>query len=108
MKIRPTSRDVTVIENSQESNKPVKSVVNVSVQNLSNSSSVELFAEIDCADTKTEEVTNKDYKRESLDRSNIILVYEEVGRYVYFLQWCNQLKIAMNGVWKSSKYYRND
>jgi len=67
VKIRPTSRDVTVIENSQESNKPVKSVVNVSVQNLSNSSSVELFAEIDCADTKTEEVTNKDYKRESMD-----------------------------------------
>lgn len=68
MKIRPTSRDVTVIENSQESDKSVKSLVNVSVQNLSNSSkSVELFAETDCANTKTEEVTNKDYKRESLD-----------------------------------------
>ncbi|KAE9543083.1 hypothetical protein AGLY_002994 [Aphis glycines] len=68
VKIRPTSRDVTVIENSQESDKSVKSLVNVSVQNLSNSSkSVELFAEIDCANTKTEEVTNKDYKRESLD-----------------------------------------
>lgn len=68
MKIRPTSRDVTVIENSQESNKSVKSLVNVSVQNLSNSSkSVELFAKADCANIKTEEVTNKDYKRESLD-----------------------------------------
>lgn len=68
MKIRPTSRDVTVIENSQESNKSMKSLVNVSVQNLSNSSkSVELFAESDCEIAKTEEVTNKDYKRESLD-----------------------------------------
>lgn len=71
MKIGPTSRDVTIIENSQESNKSMKSLVNVSVQNVSNSSnsskSVELFAESDCENAKTEEVTNKDYKRESLD-----------------------------------------
>jgi len=68
VKIRPTSRDVTVIENSQDNNKSVKSLLNISVQNFSNSSkSVELFAEADCANTKTEELTNKDYKRESLD-----------------------------------------
>jgi len=68
VKIRPTSRDVTIIENSQESNKSIKSLVNVSVQNVSNSPrSVELFDEFDCANDKTEEVTNKDYKRESLD-----------------------------------------
>ncbi|XP_003248103.1 DNA polymerase theta isoform X1 [Acyrthosiphon pisum] len=68
VRIRPTSRDVTIIENSQESNKSIKSLVNVSVQNLSNSSnSVELFAESDCENAKTEELPNKDYKRESLD-----------------------------------------
>lgn len=68
MKIGPTSRDVTVIENSQESNKSMKYLVNVSASNLSNSSkSVELFAESDCPNSKTEEVTTKDYKRESLD-----------------------------------------
>ncbi|XP_025201896.1 DNA polymerase theta isoform X2 [Melanaphis sacchari] len=68
VKIRPTSRDVTVIENSQESNNSAKSLVNVSIQNLSNSSkSDELFGESDSVIIKTEEVTNKDYKRESLD-----------------------------------------
>lgn len=71
MKIRPTtSRDVTVIETSQESNKSLKSIVNVAVQNLSNSSrrdSVELFPESDCVNNDHQEVQSKDYKRESLD-----------------------------------------
>lgn len=72
VKIRPTiSRDVTVIETSQESNKSVSYLVNNTVQNLSNSSrrnSVELFAESDCVNVEqNEQVLNKNYKRESLD-----------------------------------------
>jgi len=63
VKIRPTSRDVTVVENSQDINKSMTSLVH-----LSNSSkSAELFPESDCANTKIEEMANKDYKRESLD-----------------------------------------
>lgn len=69
MKIRPTtSRDVTVIETSQESNKSVKSLVNVTIQNVSNSSrrdSVELFSESVCINNEV--IGVKDYKRESLD-----------------------------------------
>lgn len=69
MKIRPsTSRDVTVIETSPESNKSLKSLVNV--QNSSNSQrrdSVELFPESNCENVDHQEVENKDYKRESLD-----------------------------------------
>lgn len=74
VKIRPsTSRDVTVIETSQESNKSIKSLVNVSIQNVSNLSrrdSVDLFSESDCANNEQIEDQNdqnKDYKRESLD-----------------------------------------
>lgn len=71
VKIRPTtSRDVTVIETSQESNKSIKSLVNDSVQNVSNSSrrySSDLFAESDCLNNEQIEDQNKDYKRESLD-----------------------------------------
>jgi len=65
VKIRPTiSRDVTVIETSQENNKSMKSSVNDSIQNLSSSSrkdSIDLFPESDCVNTE------KNYKRESLD-----------------------------------------
>lgn len=70
MKIRPTtSRDVTIIETSQENNKSKSFLVNVPVHNLSNSSrrdSVELFAEseLNCVQLEDE---SKNYKRESLD-----------------------------------------
>lgn len=69
VKIRPTSRDVTVIETSQESNLSKKSFVNVSIQSESNSSrrdSIDLFAETDL-NVEQVEVQSKDYKRESLD-----------------------------------------
>lgn len=71
MKIRPTtSRDVTVIETSQESNKSIKSLVNVPVQNVSNLSrrdSVDLFTELDYVNNEQVDNQDKDYKRESLD-----------------------------------------
>lgn len=65
VKIRPTtSRDVTVIETSQENNEPVKPLVNDTIQNLSSSSrkdSIDLFSELDSVDIE------KNYKRESID-----------------------------------------
>lgn len=60
-----------MVENSQESNKSMKSLVNISVENVSNSSrrdSIDLFVECNGVNVeKQEEVKNKDYKRESLD-----------------------------------------
>lgn len=70
MKIRPnTSRDITVIETSQESNKSKKSLENVSVQNLSNTprKDNDLITEFDCVNHEQVQMLNKDYKRESLD-----------------------------------------
>lgn len=64
------SKDITVIETSQESNPSIKNLVNSTVHNLSNSSkrdSVELFAESECAEVEQLEIQSKDYKRESLD-----------------------------------------
>lgn len=70
MKIRPTtSRDVTIVQTSQESNKSIQFLVNVSVQresSLSRRDSIDLFAESD-SNVEQVEVQNKDYKRESLD-----------------------------------------
>ncbi|XP_025417440.1 DNA polymerase theta-like isoform X2 [Sipha flava] len=71
VKIGPiSSKDITVIETSQDSNTSIKHLVNNTVHNLSNSSrrdSVELFAESECADIEQLEIQSKDYKRESLD-----------------------------------------
>lgn len=70
MKIRPnTSRNITVIETSQESNKSKKSLENVCVQNCSNTSrkDIDLFTDYDCVNLKQVETLDKDYKRESLD-----------------------------------------
>lgn len=71
MKIRPTtSREVTVIETSQEYNKSLESLVNVPNQYTSHSlraDSVDLFSKSDIVNNDQVEELGKDYKRESLD-----------------------------------------
>ncbi|VVC24751.1 Hypothetical protein CINCED_3A009416 [Cinara cedri] len=67
VKIRPTtSRDVTVIETSQENNKSLESLVKDSPHS-SRGDSVDLFSKSDCINSEQVEVLSKDYKRESLD-----------------------------------------
>ncbi|XP_050442500.1 DNA polymerase theta [Adelges cooleyi] len=69
VKIRPTtSRDVTIIENSQEIKESSVHLSNEDAQvfNVSRKS-VELFTETEIINNEQQEIKSKDYKRESLD-----------------------------------------